>query len=198
MFGMVHSILMFLPWPTGWRGSCQHTVTFHQLCSRWNLPVLLMCLKVSVRCHCWVWILVFLGWESCQLGSFPVDSDTNRSAIWQRGTLCPWGWRQFEVKALLVSLENLSFWLLGESKIILHRIISVVWLTDFLSEIWSQIKPRWWVTTGHLSMKRIPLVPLLPPGLLMIAAKIALWLSSLVSSVFWVGTNTLLPYGLEW
>lgn len=29
-------------------------------------------------------------------------------------------------------------------KIILQRIISVVWWTDFLSEIWRLTKPRWW------------------------------------------------------
>ena len=39
-------------------------------------------------------------------------------------------------------------------KIILHRIISVVWLTDFLSEIWSLINPRWWARPLLLSMKR--------------------------------------------
>ena len=39
-------------------------------------------------------------------------------------------------------------------KIILHRIISVVWLTDFLSEIWDLINPWWWVMHLILSMKR--------------------------------------------
>ena len=39
-------------------------------------------------------------------------------------------------------------------KIILYRIISVVWLTDFLSEIWNLINPWWWVMHLILSMKR--------------------------------------------
>ena len=39
-------------------------------------------------------------------------------------------------------------------KIILHRIISVVWLTNFLSEILSLTDPRWWVEQQILSVKR--------------------------------------------
>ena len=39
-------------------------------------------------------------------------------------------------------------------KIILHRIISVVWLTNFLSEIRNLINPRWWVEQQLLSVKR--------------------------------------------
>ena len=39
-------------------------------------------------------------------------------------------------------------------KIILHRIISAVWLTDFLSEIRSLINPRWWGKHLFLSVKR--------------------------------------------
>ena len=40
------------------------------------------------------------------------------------------------------------------SKIILHRIISVVWLTNFLSEILNLTNPRWWVEQQVLSVKR--------------------------------------------
>ena len=40
------------------------------------------------------------------------------------------------------------------TKIILHRIISVVWLTNFLSEIRSFINPRWWGEHLLLSVKR--------------------------------------------
>ena len=40
------------------------------------------------------------------------------------------------------------------AKIILHRIISAVWLTDFLSEIRSLINPRWWGEHLVLSVKR--------------------------------------------
>ena len=40
------------------------------------------------------------------------------------------------------------------SKIILHRIISVVWLTNFLSEIRNLTNPRWWVEQQLLSVKR--------------------------------------------
>ena len=39
------------------------------------------------------------------------------------------------------------------SKIILHSIISVVWLTNFLSEIWSPTIPWWWGLQLFLSMK---------------------------------------------
>ena len=39
-------------------------------------------------------------------------------------------------------------------KIILHRIISAVWLTNFLSEIRSLINPRWWGEHLVLSVKR--------------------------------------------
>ena len=39
-------------------------------------------------------------------------------------------------------------------KIILHRIISVVWLTNFLSEIRNLTNPRWWVEQQFLSVKR--------------------------------------------
>ena len=43
-------------------------------------------------------------------------------------------------------------------KIILDRIISVVWLTNFLSEIWSLINPWWWGEHLLLSKKscRVP------------------------------------------
>ena len=108
MFGKVHSILVFLTWPIGW-GPLARTLwllTWEVLTEIWRF--LVMCLKVSARCHCWVWILIYLGWENCELRSFQFDSDTDRSAIWQHGTLCSWGWRQFGVKALLVTLENMS------------------------------------------------------------------------------------------
>ena len=39
-------------------------------------------------------------------------------------------------------------------KIILHRIISVVWLTNFPSEIRNLINPQWWVEQQLLSVKR--------------------------------------------
>ena len=39
-------------------------------------------------------------------------------------------------------------------KIILYRFISVVWLTNFLSEIRNLINPRWWVEQQFLSVKR--------------------------------------------
>ena len=39
-------------------------------------------------------------------------------------------------------------------KIILHRIISVVWLTNFPSEIRNLTNPRWWVEQQFLSVKR--------------------------------------------
>ena len=48
-------------------------------------------------------------------------------------------------------LSTTETWL---TKIILHRIISVVWLTNFLSEIRSLINPWWWGEHLLLSMKR--------------------------------------------
>ena len=39
-------------------------------------------------------------------------------------------------------------------KIILYRFISVVWLTNFLSEIRNLINPRWWLEQQFLSVKR--------------------------------------------
>ena len=39
-------------------------------------------------------------------------------------------------------------------KIILHRIISVVWLTNFPSEIRRLTSPRWWAVSLFLSVKR--------------------------------------------
>ena len=56
-------------------------------------------------------------------------------SIWKFCTFC-----QMTVKPLV--------------KIILHRIISAVWLTDFLSEIRSLINPRWWGKHLFLSVKR--------------------------------------------
>ena len=41
-----------------------------------------------------------------------------------------------------------------KSKIILHRIISVVWLTNFLSEIRNLTNSRWWGEQLFLSVKR--------------------------------------------
>ena len=49
---------------------------------------------------------------------------------------------------------NTSFRKTHQIKIILHRIISVVWLTNFLSEIRNLINPRWWVEQQLLSVKR--------------------------------------------
>ena len=51
-------------------------------------------------------------------------------------------------------LQNVHVWLTFSIKIILHRIISVVWLTNFLSEIRNLTKPRWWVEQVILSVKR--------------------------------------------
>ena len=51
-------------------------------------------------------------------------------------------------------IQNVHVWLTFSIKIILHRIISVVWLTNFLSEIRNLTKPRWWVEQVILSVKR--------------------------------------------
>ena len=66
-------------------------------------------------------------------------------------------------------IQNVHVWLTFSIKIILHRIISVVWLTNFLSEIRNLINPRWWVEQLFLSVKRSPNSYLWRLGTLMIA-----------------------------
>ena len=72
-------------------------------------------------------------------------------------------------KGLFIYLQIGSIIVWQKCKIILHRIISVVWLTNFLSEIRNLINPRWWVEQLFLSVKRFPNSFLWRSGTLMIA-----------------------------
>ena len=93
---------------------------------------------------------------------YKIGTSTRRNIIrWTDVVLQSWLQQVFSFGnhfyAVKVSMElgrDLSTAGTKLAKIILHRIISVVWLTNFLSEIRSLINPRWWGEHLFLSVKR--------------------------------------------